>query len=682
MRRPVRPPDERTRAFWRRRTGKRQRPKRTRGMLALTEATKEWLKPVGVHPTDRLRLALADEGKRFLATVFNASFTEASSAARYKFPPKVPERWEVKAHQKRYSDEFLFGATDLTVAVCDANFADDQLEFEDDDARLTYEFLRARILHQERLVERVAEWRRTGTYEPRRKYVQSPRADRQLSPYQLLGLDLQWENDGHALFMEQGTGKTPIEIVRWNNEALRCEGRMYRVLVVCPKNVRTNWLEEIQDFSGVPGQAVVIRGGEMKRKRACVEALVKHDDDSRWTAIIMSYEAASSMVEWLARLKFDLMILDEGHYCKGPNAKRTKRMLQLRLDVRRRAVLTGTPVCNHPVDLWSQLELLGTGYSGFVDYKKFRSFHAHVRELDRGITQLIGVQNVPFLRERLARSSFMVRSEEVLKDLPDRQYDLVEVEMGPEQAEVYDQVARRLHAEIEEDLASGRRSREMVIRNVLTKLLRLAQITSGFITWDAVVDPESFLEVEPKQTDRFDPNPKVEALFDLLRPKTPKDKTIVWACFRQDIRTIAARAAIEGFDAVTYYGSTKEADREEAVRRFNEDPACRLWIGNPGAGGTGVNLLGYPKEDPSVETNANHVVYFSQDWSSPKRSQSEKRAHRRGTREPVRVTDLCVPQTIDEEIRTRVLRKQGLAIEVADVREIMRRILSREREDA
>ena len=125
-----------------------------------------------------------------------------------------------------------------------------------------------------------------------------------------------------------------------------------------------------------------------------------------------------------------------------------------------------------------------------------------------------------------------------------------------------------------------------------------------------------------------------------------------------------------------YDGDTNENDRIEAERAFNEDPDCTVLLGSQAAGGTGLNLLGYPPGDESVPTNCDHQVYFSQNWSPTQRSQSEDRPNRRGTRVPTRTTDLCVPGTVDEEIRTRVVEKIKTALEVSDVRKILRSVLS------
>lgn len=343
-------------------------------------------------------------------------------------------------------------------------------------------------------------------------------------------------------------------------------------------------------------------------------------------------------------------------------------------------ILTGTPICNSVMDLFPQLEFLREGGSGFSNFTAYKAFYG-VYDSDndgRGFKRLIGTQNMPYMQHRLARCAFVVRKEEALPDLPPKTYDVIDIEMSTEQWALYDKVAREITIEIEQELSNPK---TMSVTNILVKLLRLAQITSGFVVYDAVYD-ENGEEIEGSVTDRIDPNPKIDALMEILKDKQPQQKTIVWACWRQDIKTINARCQVDGIDSVVYYGGSSEVEKADAVRRFNNDPNCRVFIGNPGAGGTGLNLLGYPLHG-SVEdtgTNCDHVIYFSQDWSYSKRAQSEDRAHRNGVRTSVRITDLCVPGTIDERIRERVLAKKSHALQVQDIRHILTQLNSKSRD--
>lgn len=451
--------------------------------------------------------------------------------------------------------------------------------------------------------------------------------------------------------------------------------RPYRVIVVVPKNVRLNWYNEFCNFATRPGNVTILRGGEVQRVGFLTEAF-QFDDDTEYTVVICSYEAMWKSWNVLQTIDWDLAVLDEGHYIKWHKTKRAQFSKKLRERSRNRMLLTGTPVTNTPLDLYTQLEFLGEGYSGFTSWESFREFYGVYETTGSGYDKLVGMQNLPFMQERLTETSFMIRKEEALPDLPEKVYDIAEVEMTREQADIYDQIATQLAVEIEADLEQGSDNRQLMIQNILVKLLRLAQITSGFVSWDPVHDPDSGEMVTPRKIEHFTPSPKIETLLEILKDKGPNDKTIVWACFVPDIKAISAALTAAGIDHVTYFGGTSDAGRADAEQRFNHDPNCKVFIGHPAAGGVGLNLLGYPPGNgDDYTTNCNHVIYFSQGWSMVHRAQSEDRAHRRGTRTNVRITDLTVPNTIDETIRVRVMEKRAVALQVSDVREILTSIL-------
>jgi SNF2 family DNA or RNA helicase len=429
----------------------------------------------------------------------------------------------------------------------------------------------------------------------------------------------------------------------------------------------------------VAGKVTVIRGGLVKRVTRVLEALVP-EEGCQYSVVIMSYESMARSLEVLTSVDWDLVALDEAHFIKRPSTQRTQAAMKIRDSAKRRRLLTGTPVSNSPLDLFAQLEFLGAGWSGFRSWENFREFYGVFQNIEGTPHQkLVAIQNKPFLQERLARLSFTYRKDEALPDLPQKVYDTCEVEMTGPQAEAYEKVAEQLLLEIENDMdESGNKS--LTINNILTKLLRLAQIACGYVVWDAAVDPMTLETVREKSLEWFTPDQKLDALVEILREKSPAEKTIVWSCFVPCIRAIHERLEKEGIDHVMYYGSTSEADRLEAERRFNLDPACRVFVGNPGAGGVGLNL---PGSDPSkwgtpedLGTDADHVIYYAQDWSYVKRAQSEDRNHGKNRcRKQVRVTDLVVPDTIDEEIRVRVLKKKMAALELSDIREILEAVL-------
>jgi len=492
--------------------------------------------------------------------------------------------------------------------------------------------------------------------------------DREMRDIELAHADLVWARIDLA--QREILDEHDANVARLRAKRAGGEDRLYRCIIVTPNNVRMNWVHEFERFKTCQGRAVVVRGNDLQRVKLLVDAFKRRPGDE-FVAIIMSYDTLVASWAQVKILHWDLAVLDESHYIKTPTAKRTKTAMQLRDRATARMCLTGTPITNHPLDLFSQFEFLGEGWSGFRSWKAFRSFYGVYQTTSAGYEKLVDCQNMPFMQARLARQSFAVKKVDALPDLPEKVYDVVEVEMTPPQAECYKTMATELVVELEEYI-DGAENAQLAANHVLTKLLRLAQITSGHAVIPGEYDDEGE-EVTPRRVIQFDNNPKIAALLELLQSHPENEKALVWGCWVEDIKAISRALTDAGIKHVTFYGATSDSERERAEWTYNNDPTCRVFIGNPAAGGTGLNLLGYPPGNGEAHTtNTAHEIYFSQNWSPTARSQSEDRGHRRGTRVHVRITDLCVPGTIDEDIRTRVLEKRMNADRITDVRAILK----------
>ena len=500
-------------------------------------------------------------------------------------------------------------------------------------------------------------------------------------------------------WMEQGTGKTLVGIIKTETEAKKrkdTEHNPYRVLILCPKNVRTNWQREYKKFATLNHRCTVIRGGSAVERAGQTAVGLMPLNGEKYNVVIMGYESYVRTEYLIKNIEWDFVIVDEGHSIANPSTSRTQAILRLRGNSRSRMIMTGTPYKNSIMDLRSQLEFLYEGTSGSTSIQEFRDMHTESEKLQSGITVLTGFKNIPMLQERISRNCFLITKKEAMPDLPDKVFDILECSMTHDQTTVYKQVASELYAEMKDTLSGEVNT--LTINNVLVKLLRLAQITSGYVVWDAEVDDEGNL-LKDQSIDTFDSTPsssnKMDVLMEELKSKHPWEKTQIWCCFTHNIKKIAAACREEGIDCVTYYGATSDADRQIAEDRFNNDPKCTVFIGHPRAGGTGLNLLGYNRDDTESTTveskeyddngvlqlvrkdcNCDHVVYYSYNWSYVERAQSQDRAHRRGTRVPVRVSVLLVPGTVDTEINSRVELKKSVSVSLTDFREMLERIVS------
>ena len=496
----------------------------------------------------------------------------------------------------------------------------------------------------------------------------------ELLPFQEVAAQLAVQGTSFAFFMEQGTGKTPTAIATmctWLQQATKFQ----RIVIVCPRNVIYNWAAELKAFASVPIKVETIRGSEIKRIGKLARVL-KPEEGYKAGIAIVNYDTVMTMQQIFMAIPWDIAVLDECHFIKGPQSQRTKFFVgALRDKATRRLELTGTPIANTPMDLWSQLEFLGPATSGFATYKGYRDFYARIRKNQAtGFDQIVGMQHVPVLQEVLARNAFIITKKAAMPWLPEKQYRVEEVEMSPAQVDLYRRVATELAVEIEHDIA-GETNKSLLINNVLTKLLRLSQVTSAFIKWDAIIDNDGNV-IRPPIIEDLPTNPKVDWCVQAIKDHPPDEKILFWSWMTHDIDALSARLDEEGIDHVTFTGSTTDEQRREAERLFNCDPRMRVFIGNPAAGGTGLNLLGHdPKNPDDYATDATMSVYIAQNWNAVHRSQSEDRNHRRGTRKPIQVVTLVCPETIDEDIHERVTNKRKVALEISDIRALLTKIL-------
>lgn len=653
----------------------------------LCDATARLFAPLHFYSTDRLHVDLDPHDDRwFLLRVTSTKYSSWSfSPAARSFLRRLPEQRAAAYDAVRASatDTTALLIHELWVSHPAIEWANDYAEYEaprrvliprvtfSEKAKTVYDSLLTRFAQQQSRAVMRANWHETGAMPPN---IHSDDGDCALTPYQQIALHSTMGTDGSALFMEQGTGKTAVAVRRICEESKTFD-RPMRVIVVSPKSVRANWGAELEKFATTCGSYVVLRGGKLDRVKQLVE-LFQQGNGSKWLVCIASYDAVIRTWDAIQMIEWDLAILDESHAIKSVWTRRKNHMMQLRDISAERLILTGTPISNSVLDLYAQLEFLGQGLSGFNSWQAFRKFYCKMER--RGQFDIItGTKNLPLLQERLARFAFMIDKEKALPYLPKKCYSLIEVQMTKAQRKAYRSLAKKLYVEITEMLDAAEEAkgdqRRVTVNNVLTKLLRLTQVTSGFVRWDDTLAEDGESTIRGDIT-YFDPNPKTVALLELIASMPPAEKVVVWCTFVSDIRHLKGELEKAGHRVVTYYGETSDADRETAVKEFNTNPSVRIFLGNPAAGGAGINLWGYDPASAESETNATKVVYFSQNWSMVQRAQSEDRTHRIGTRTSVEFIDLVIPATIDEEIRARVVGKRIHAMEVQDVRDIMRQL--------
>jgi SNF2 family DNA or RNA helicase len=329
-----------------------------------------------------------------------------------------------------------------------------------------------------------------------------------------------------------------------------------------------------------------------------------------------------------------MMGVDESTTIKNSVAKRTKNILGLAELSKYRRIMTGSPVTKNPLDLYSQCEFLDPWLLNFQSFYAFRNRYAEMKTIHargRSIQIVSCFKNIGELSDKLKEFSYRVLKEDCL-DLPDKIYVKRNVVLTPEQAKLYQEMKSTALA-----VLNGKQTTTVT---VLTQLMRLHQITCGHFTAD-----DGSTQIVKSN--------RIDELMNVL--EEVEGKAIIWANYQKDMSEIK-KTIIEKYgeeSVVDYYGLTPQDERQPNIKRFQDDPECRFFIGTPSTGGYGITL-----------TAANTVIYYSNGYDLEKRLQSEDRAHRIGQKKSVTYVDLISEKTVDEKIVKALRKKINIASEV------------------
>jgi len=457
--------------------------------------------------------------------------------------------------------------------------------------------------------------------------------------HQLKALEMSWNKEVFAYFMEMGTGKSKVLID--NISMLYDKGKINGALIVAPKGVYKNWYDsEIPTHlvDHVQKKAVLWQALINKKQEEKLSVLFKPDTDLH--ILIMNVEAFSTKKGLDFAAKFlscheTMVAIDESTTIKNPGAKRTKNILRLSRLCKYRRILTGSPVTKSPLDLYTQCYFLDPFLLGHESYYSFRTRFAIMRTANfggRSVQLVNGYKNLEELSEILKSFSYRVLKDDCL-DLPKKTFMKRIIQLTPEQSKVYQQMKKMALAEL-----NGKMTTTM---NVITQLMRMQQITCGHFK----ADDGTTQEIK---------NNRITELIDTV--DEIQGKVVIWAHWRNDIETIVKHLKDEYGDnsVVTYYGDTSTEDRQAAIKKMqNPKSPVRFLVGTPQTGGYGITLTG-----------ASTMIYYSNGYDLEKRQQSEARIDRIGQEKPMTYIDIIAEDTVDEKIVKSLRKKVNIATEV------------------
>jgi SNF2 family DNA or RNA helicase len=456
--------------------------------------------------------------------------------------------------------------------------------------------------------------------------------------HQLTALEKSWNKENYAYFMEMGTGKTKVLID--NIAMLYDKGKINAALIIAPKGVVKTWYEQelpthLPDH--IENVTVLWQSNITKGQQEKLESL--YEIETALHILIMNVEALSTEKGVKFASKFinshkAMMAIDESTTIKTPSARRTKNIIGIGKHAKYRRIMTGSPITKNPLDLYTQCEFLDPWLLDFSSYYAFRNRYAEMKTMHlrgRSIQVVDKFQNLGELSETVKGFSYRVLKEDCL-DLPEKVFIKRHVTLTPDQKKLYEQMKKAAMA-----VLNGKVN---TTTTVLTQLMRLHQITCGHFT----ADDGTSQAVESN---------RLKELMDIL--EDIDGKVIIWANYQMSVGEII-QALVKKYGEesyVHYYGLTPQEDRQDFIRRFQNDPKCRFIVGTPQTGGYGITL-----------TQANTVIYYSNGYDLEKRLQSEDRAHRIGQKKTVTYIDLIAEDTVDEKIVKALRDKINIASEV------------------
>jgi len=475
-------------------------------------------------------------------------------------------------------------------------------------------------------------------------------------PFQMDGYHAVYGKRAFGLYMDMGTGKTKetIDIV----SALNMEGHVQALLVVCKLSLSINWRDEFEKHCPVP-YAIRLHTND----KSGFQDWLWENKDVDLKVYIVGTESLSAGSAFEFAEKFLLLnaktmcVVDEAHMISNYKAVRSERAVTLGRMSDYRAILTGTPITEGPMNLFMQFEFLDPNIIGLGDFFAFRNRYAIMggfqkedpRTGRKKPMEIIGYQNMEELMSLVAPYIYQVRKSEVLKEIPPKTYAIRRLQMSEKQRALYKQIKSKKGYEWE--------GKKVVPKNVLELALRLHQVCGGFV---ATKDQEFKIDRETGDLvakdfsvmnpvfERNDDNPKIAELRSIFE-ESPKVPTAVWCKYMPEMDAIEELARSMGRRMARIDGSVPDVRRMEILREF-QDGKWDCLVANQQTGGTGLNM-----------TMVTLSVYYSNTFSLIDRLQSEDRHHRIGQTNAVLYIDLVMADSADELVLESIESKVNVS---------------------
>ncbi|UBK56603.1 DEAD/DEAH box helicase [Clostridium perfringens] len=437
----------------------------------------------------------------------------------------------------------------------------------------------------------------------------------ELRSYQKEGF--KWINEitdlgfGGVLADDMGLGKT-LQII-----AFLLSQKKSKSIVVVPTSVIYNWMDEFEKFA--PSIRIgLVHGSKSKRDKVLrdfkrglgikiEEENLKEKSYEKYDVLLTTYGTLKNDEKAYENLSFDYCIIDEAQNIKNPSAQATLSVKNIKS--RCNIALTGTPIENNLMELWSIFDFVMPGYLFTKDRfrERFILDESNLSELKYLIT--------PFILRRL--------KEEVLSELPEKLEKKYLVEMKGKQKQLYSFYVKAIKNQLNENKSSEKSGRDKI--NLFAYLTKLREIC---------LDPSIVVP------DYKGGSSKLTVVREIVKDASESGKKILlFSQFTSVLQKIEEDFKKEDISYLYLDGGTSAKDRVERVKKFNEDSNIKVFLISLKAGGVGLNL-----------TSASVVIHFDPWWNPAVEDQATDRAHRFGQENKVEVIKLVAKDTIEEKI--------------------------------
>lgn len=457
-----------------------------------------------------------------------------------------------------------------------------------------------------------------------------------LRPYQQTGLNWLWFLSelglGACLADDMGLGKT-IQIISLLLAQRSVAERNTPSLLVLPASLLGNWKSEFERFAPTL-KIISLHPSEIERQdldaiSASPETALVGTD-----AVITTYSMLHHQ-DWLKRLKWNLIVLDEAQAIKNPGTRQAKEVKAL--TGRARIALTGTPVENRLADLWSLFDFISPGLLGSA--QRFKQFASSLEKHDPPSYAPLRSLVQPYILRRLKTD------RSIISDLPDKVEVSAWCGLSKAQSVLYGQAVSNL-AEALKEQQEGIKRRGLI----LTALMRFKQICNH---------PDQAIGAGDYAEDRSGKFTRLREIAEEIAAR--QEKVLIFTQFREVTAPLADfLATLFGRPGLVLHGGTPVAERKKLVDRFQHEDGPPFFVLSLKAGGTGLNL-----------TAASHVVHFDRWWNPAVEKQATDRAFRIGQKKNVVVHKFVCKGTVEEKIDELITSKAVLATELLEGAETM-----------